>query len=353
VKEGNEQQVKEAWTAIKNKYHKDPVVCDAYQICKSVLIEDSEFQNDAVTICGASKNELEEDVYRKAVSFVQEGDCSNGITKLTDYLTKFQPAFHAVDASYFLANCYYDKGDYNKSLEYCNYIIGQGSTNYREECLVMAATISYNNKDYSQALTHYRDLEQVAVSKNNSLEAQIGLMRCNYLLNEFADAKMYADKVLANEATPEDIRYTALLWRGRIQHTNGNYDNAITDLKEVVKRGGSAGAESKYLIAAFYHAKGEFKTAESELFQLIEKFSAFEEWKYKAFLLLIDVYIGLKDYFQARATINAILENVTETWVVDAANAKKTELDALENPVSKEPSVNDVEIDLQSNPDNQ
>ena len=353
VKENDQSQVKASWTAIKSKYGKDPVVCDAYQICKSILIEDSEFQNDAVTICGASKNELEEDVYRKAVSYVQDGDCNTGISKLTDYLTKFQPAYHAIDASYFLANCYYDKNDYNKALEYCNFIIAAGSTNYREECLVMAATISFNNKDYSQALIHYRDLEQVAVSKNNALEAQIGLMRCNYFLNEFADAKMYADKVLANDATPEDIRYTALLWRGRILHVNGSYKEAINDLKEVVKRGGTAGAESKFLIANSYYSQEDFKSAETEIFQLIEKFSAFDEWKYKGFLLLVDVYISLKDYFQARATINAILENVTEPWVIDAANAKKATLDQLENPAPSEPSVNEVEIDLPSTPENQ
>jgi tetratricopeptide (TPR) repeat protein len=353
VKEENPQQVKDAWVAIKNKYQKDPVVCDAYQICKSVLIEDPEFQNDAVTICGASKNELEEDVYRKAVSYVQDGNCETGVSKLTDYLTKFQPAYHAVDASYFLANCYYDKNDFNKALEYCNFIIGQGSSNYSEECLVMAATISFNNKDYSQALTHYRDLEQIAVSKNNVLEAQIGLMRCNYFINEYSDAKMYADKVLANDATPEEIRYTALLWRGRILHVNGSYNEAITDLKEVVKRGGTTGAESKYLIASSYYSQENFKAAETEIFQLIEKFSAFDEWKYKGFLLLIDVYISLKDYFQARATINAILENVTEQSIIDAANTKKATLDQLENPTPTEPSVNDVEIDLPSNPENQ
>jgi TolA-binding protein len=347
------QLVKDSWVAIKNKYQKDPVVCDAYQICKSVLIEDPEFQNDAITICGASKNELEEDVYRKAVSYVQDGDCATGISKLTDYLTRFQPAYYAADASFFLANCFYDKKDFNKALEYCNFIIGSGNSNYREECLVMAATISYNNKDYSQALTHYRDLEQVALSKNNILEAQIGLMRCNYYLNEFADAKMYADKVLSNDATPEDIRYTALLWRGRILFVNGSYNEAVTDLKEVVKRGGTAGAESKYLIANSYYSQEQFKDAETEIFQLIEKFSAFDEWKYKGFLLLVDVYISLKDYFQARATINAIMENVTEQWVIDAAKVKKETLDQLENPAPSEPSVNDVEIDLQSSPENQ
>jgi hypothetical protein len=65
------------------------------------------------------------------------------------------------------------------------------------------------------------------------------------------------------------------------------------------------------------------------------------------------VYISLKDYFQARATINAIMENVTESWVIDAANAKKATLDQLENPTPNAPSVNEVEIDLPTTPENQ
>jgi hypothetical protein len=47
------------------------------------------------------------------------------------------------------------------------------------------------------------------------------------------------------------------------------------------------------------------------------------------------------------------MENVTEQWVIDAANVKKETLDQLENPAPSEPSVHDVEIDLQSSPENQ
>jgi hypothetical protein len=58
----------------------------------------------------------------------------------------------------------------------------------------------------------------------------------------------------------------------------------------------------------------------------------------------------MKDYFQARATIDAILANVTEQWVIDEANQKKAQLDALENPAGNSGSNNDIEIDLA--PDN-
>lgn len=350
VKEGNDAKVKEAWTEIKGKYKNDPVVCDAYAICKAVLIDDPEFQNDAVTICGASKDDVEQDVYAKAVGYAQDGDCATAITKLSDYLNRFQPAYYGLDANYYLANCYYDAGNMDKALESYNYVIAQGSSNYLEECLVVAATISYNKKDYSQALTHYKDLEQIAVLKNNVLEAQIGLMRCYYQLGELADAKTYADLVIGNPSTPDEIRTTAYLWRGRIQKQNNQYDGAMTDFKEVIKKGGSAAAEAKYGIAFCLYSKGEFKKAETEIFQLIEKYSAFEEWKFRGFLLLTDTYIGLKDYFQARATVNAILENVTEQWVIDEANQKKAQLDVLENPAGTGKSNSDIEIDLQ--PDN-
>jgi len=242
-----------------------------------------------------------------------------------------------------------------KALESYNFVISKGSSNYLEECLVIAATICYNNKNYTQALDHYRGLEQIAVLKNNVLdlknnvlEAQIGLMRCNYFLSNFSDAKMYADLVLNNASTPDEIRTTAYLWRGRILMQNGNYDAATSDFNLVIKKGGVMAAESKYSIAYCLYKKSDYKKAETEIFSLIEKYSAFDEWKYKGFLLLIDTYIGMKDYFQARATIDAIKQNVTEQWVLDANAVKEAELDALENKGTGGTN-NDIEIDLKPN----
>ncbi|MFZ4786365.1 MAG: hypothetical protein ACOYLH_12880, partial [Flavobacteriales bacterium] len=78
----------------------------------------------------------------------------------------------------------------------------------------------------------------------------------------------------------------------------------------------------------------------------IEKYSAFAEWKYKAFLLLADVYVGMKDYFQARTTLEQILERVQEQWVRDEATRKLDELDALENPDQGGSRSTEEEINL-------
>ncbi len=349
VKEDNESKVKETWLKLKSNYPNDPVLKDAYVICKSMLIHDPEFQQDAITIGGASKTEVEEEVYAKASRYAQDGNCTLAVPKLNEYLSSFVPAYYALDAHYYLANCYYEQKDYNKALESYQFVISKGSSNYLEECLVVAASLEYNNQAYSTALEHYRMLEQVALLKNNVLEAQIGIMRCCYLLSQFDDAKNYADLVLNNAATPDDIRNVAHLWRGRILMQKDNCDAATTDFNQVIKKGGAMAAESKYNIALCLYKKKNYKKSETEIFSLIEKYSAFDEWKYKGFLLLIDNYIGMEDYFQARATIDAIKQNVTELWVLEQNAIKEAQLNALENAGNSNGNTQDIEIDLKPN----
>lgn len=87
-----------------------------------------------------------------------------------------------------------------------------------------------------------------------------------------------------------------------------------------------------------------YPAAETEVFELIDAFSAYDEWKYKAFLLLIEVYMGMEDYYQARVTANSILEQVEVPWVQTEARRLLTALDAREaassgsNPDSPTPN---------------
>jgi len=350
VKQDNKQKVKETWNRLKKDYPNDKVLKDAYALVKNTLIDDADFVNDVeeIDVLDVSDNELENDVFTAAKGYALDGDCNTAITRLTDYLAKYQPALNAIEANYYLGNCYFDKGQTDKALSAYNFVITKPLSDYTEESLVAAATINYNNKNYQQALDHYADLENVALMTTNKLEAQIGIMRCSYFLGDKTYAKQYADKVIANANTPQDIKYTAQLWRGRIAMDVAEYDAAKSDFKEVIKKGGVMAAEAKYNLALIEYRQAMWKNAEKEIFELVDKYASFNEWKYKGFLLLADTYVGMEDYFQARATLNAIKENVTEQWVLDEANAKLAQLDQLEksNGERKSGGDGDVEINL-------
>jgi hypothetical protein len=66
------------------------------------------------------------------------------------------------------------------------------------------------------------------------------------------------------------------------------------------------------------------------LFGLIETFYQQETWRNKGFLLLVSTYIGLNDLFQARATAESILANVSTPEVQEAVSDLLFEIDALE-----------------------
>ena len=349
VKEGNESKVRDTWNRLYNGYPNDPILKDAVAIVRSTLIEDPTFQQQisGMTILDVKKEEIENEVFSKAEDYALSGDCTKAIDKLNLYLQQYNPPYYGLQAHYYLANCYFEKAEMNNALTHYEYVVSQPISDYTEECLVAAATINFNNKNYDKALAHYKKLEQVAVRKNNVLEGQIGQMRCYYFLGNKTAARDAANKVINDPNTPEDIRITAHLWRGRIRMDEEDYIGANNDFNEVLKKGGVSAAEAKYNIALISYKQGNYKACEATIFDLIEKYSAFSEWKYKAFLLLSDAYVGLKDYFQARATLNAILENVDEQWVRDEALAKLKALDNLEKGENGTvPGNEEIEIDL-------
>jgi TolA-binding protein len=354
VKKNNVAKVKETWNILYTQFPNDPILIDAVAAVRNTLIEDTEFQNQIrnLRIVNIKSEDIESDVYKKASDAAYDGNCDLAIEKLGNYLRQFQPALFGVEANYLLATCYFEKGNQDAALNSYNFVISQPYNDYTEESLKVAATINYNRKNYQVASDHYANLETIAVIKVNVLEAQIGLMRCYYFMDRKAEAKQYADKVLVNPSTPDEIRFTAHLWRGRIRMEELDDAGATADFKEVMKRGGTNAAEAKYHIAFMHYRAGNYAKAETEIGEHIEKYSAFTEWKYKAILLLADVYIGKKEYFQARALLNGVIEKVEEQWVKDEAQTKLNQLDQIENGSGSSGSRSgEIEIDLV--PDNE
>jgi tetratricopeptide (TPR) repeat protein len=254
-------------------------------------------------------------------------------------LKNFQPAFYQLDANYYLAQCYARKENRDKCLEACNEVISLGSSAYLEECLAMAGDIAFTFGDYSQAITHYRDLEQIAVSKSNVSSAQVGLMESHYHRKEFNEALQYVDRVLNNPDVKAEVANHAKLIKGRILLSNDRFAEAKLVFQSLISASGELGPEACYGVSICMFKLNECKEAESQLFDCIGTFSAWEEWKFKSFLLLADVYICLQDEFQAIATLDAILENAKVDWVINEATAKKNSLvkPLIENPLPPKP----------------
>lgn len=351
TKDSNREAAMDAFDQILTEYPNDKVLKDALAIVRNILLEERGADyltglSEEHNILDIDKAELDEEVFLAAADHYFNQNCSKAIDVLGAYLNQFRPAIHATEANYYIAECYFATDEVDKALEAYNFVITQAVNELTEDALVAAATIHFNQKNYEVALNNYRELEGVALNKNNVLEAEIGQMRCYWKLGQNQYALDYANRVINNEGTPSNIKDDALLMRAKILMANGQFDDAYSDFGEIAKKTGVKAAEAKYNMALIAYKKEAYKPAEKECFELIQRFSSFSQFKYKGFLLLVDVYMKLEDYFQARTTLNTILDNVSEPWVIDEARAKMEELERLENPPEGNQEKSAIEINL-------
>ena len=70
-------------------------------------------------------------------------------------------------------------------------------------------------------------------------------------------------------------------------------------------------AESQYRIAEILLQQNKPAEAEKAAFEVIKKAGSYEYWVTKSYVLLGDVYVKQKDWFNAEATFKSIVENAT------------------------------------------
>src|SRR5258708_19682246 len=70
-----------------------------------------------------------------------------------------------------------------------------------------------------------------------------------------------------------------------------------------------AAAEAKYNIANIEYMKGHYKASQKTCFDLVKELPNYDYWVAKTYILLADDYTGMKDNFQAKATLKSIIDN--------------------------------------------
>jgi hypothetical protein len=156
-------------------------------------------------------------------------------------------------------------------------------------------------------------------------------MRTCSFLGRIDSAAQASFRYLGSAIAQKEGIIEANAFIGRYYILNQNYDSALIYYQTVLKEHkGLLGAEAKYHVALVQAQKKDYKAAQKTIFELNDKFSAFEFWVAKGFLLLADTYVQQKDYFQAKATLQSLIENYDGKEILDQCKAKLTEIESLE-----------------------
>ncbi len=298
--------------------------------------------------------DLDEKYYRSAEILYFEEKCPQAVQAFGDYLNKYPNGGYALNALFYRGDCNYREGRYEQALPDLETVIQRDAAQFLESALFGASDILYKDKRWAGALDHFVRLESVASFPQNVLAAQVGQMRSLREMGRTAEAAVAAERVSTNGQATADLKAEAGLLVAKAKLDAGEYDAAYTGFRTVSAASvNQLGAEAKFHQAYVRHLQTRYGDAEKEVFELVGRYPAYDHWKARAFILLGDVYVQLNDRFQAKATLQSVVDNSTEPELVAQAQQRLDAINASEAPQTAPTPQEELTIPLPDNTNGQ
>ncbi len=269
--------------------------------------------------------------YESAFNLYQKNDFLKAGKSFGNYISKFPGGYFILKANYFKAECDYKQKNYNDALTGYEYVANALRSDFTERSTRQSAIISFMNKNFDKAYEYYAALERIAGNKDNLSISLLGQMRSSSLQGKTDSAAQASLKYLNSGIAQKEGITEAHLNLGRYFILHNKPDSAYTEFAIVVKETKNIyGAEAKYNMALIQYLRNEYKTVQKTIFELDDQFGAFDSWVAKGFILLADTYIKLNDAFQAKATLQSLIDNYDGPEIREIAKVKLEEIIAME-----------------------
>ena len=248
--------------------------------------------------------------YKAAENIYLQGDCQRATKAFGGYLEKFPQGGYVDPARYYLAECLNKTGQPELAMQEYKMLAQRPRSRFSEEVLVKLSKSLYDAGNFEEALGFYRQLEQVAEYQQNLVTAMSGQMRCHIRAGNNTEAIETGKKLLAASKVPEEIVQEAHLTLARAYFDEDQIELARMEYSELANRVSNEwAAEAYYYLALIDSETGRDAEAENRIFEMSEKLAAYDYWVAKGFILLSDIYVKNGNNFQARQTLQSIIEN--------------------------------------------
>ncbi|HZI26060.1 MAG TPA: tetratricopeptide repeat protein, partial [Chryseolinea sp.] len=155
-----------------------------------------------------------------------------------------------------------------------------------------------------------------------------GLMESFFLTEQYDSADYYARLILERGAVNAGAENKASLYLGKTAMARRDFDGAKDEFLNTLNAARDEyGAEAKFLLAQLFYNQKEYRQSIETLVSLNSDFAEYQDWVGKSYLLLADNYVALNNVFQAKATLQSLIDNFPSPTVKEAARKKIQSID--------------------------
>ncbi len=339
--DNNNGEALKSYQQLIQKYPQSAEADEALAIIKDIYVEEGK-PNEYVELMKkngktVSVSEADSLTYSAAIIKYNVNDCAAAIAGFNNYLSRYAYGAYAIDANYLRSECYGKNKDWQNALKGYAYVNSRGLNKYFEKASLEAARINYFElKDYANAKKYFESVRSNGVNQNNLLEALRGLVRSYYQLKEYGPANEASKELLTKKGISTDDRSIAFLVLGKSQQLANDCNAATISFKSAAAINKTAwGAEARYEMANCYLSFNNTNAAEKAAMAVIKETGSYDIWVTKSYILLGDIFMQQKDYFNAKATYESVARNAAIPELKNEAQQKLDKAVAEEKQNSK------------------
>lgn len=275
-------------------------------------------------------------IYQVAEKRFLNGNYKEAQQDFENYIAQFKNGAFTTNAHFYLAECNYFDKNYNNALKEYQFVLAQKNNQlFIEKSNGRSALLYLNNKDYAKANTHFKNLYELSSSNESKIDALKGLMRTFAMMKKYDESAQYANELMQDKTIDESV-HNEIKYVQAISHfQQNNWEKANELFTELSQLNNETAAESRYYLASILYKQNKANEAKQACINLANDMPTYEYWVVKSFLLMSDIFKDEKDYFQAKQTLQSIIENFDNAELKRTAEEKLKEVEMLEKENSK------------------
>lgn len=264
----------------------------------------------STNIGNLSQAEQDAHTFGVARNLFERGNYQGAVEAVNAYFDKFPKPINEKFARFIRGESYAQLKQDQQALHDFNIIMNDWTSAYTEKTLISVSKLHLRNKSYNEAVQVLKKLELTSEYKENYGFAIKNLLISYYNIGDPVETLTYSNILKNYEKSSQEDIALAHLYAAKAYAKQNKTADATKELNlAALKSKTETGAEARYLVAEQQLKAKQYDKAIESAFDIANTFSSYDYWVAKGFILMSDAYVGKGDKFQAKATLESVIDN--------------------------------------------
>ena len=279
-------------------------------------------------------NHVEKVAFEASKQYYYSQKYEKSVHAFSNFLIEYSSSTFAIEAKYFLGDSYYRVEDNENAIKWFDEVISDGKSIFVNRALTKVLLLQASTSNYRKIIENSKLLEKRARNKKDLYKAWSAMMKAYYHLEKQDSVSFYSNLILEKANVSTNSQNLANLYLAKASYAKGDNQEAMDLFLQTINSAKDVnGAEAQYLLAELFYKEKQHEQSISTLMDLSKDFSSYEYWLTKAFILIAQNYIEMGETFQAKATLESVIDKSPVEVLVKEA---KEILIRLEQKVQKD-----------------